>query len=97
MVALPMTQSLTVSATGVHHSAVFRLLPRALHRACIHLGAAPLVTMFCFSIDGEQDGCRLCALRCALCLLRRPEQLAWPFAVVSALASDVQVKLVYSR
>ena len=36
MVAPPMTQSLMVSATGVHQRAVFKLLPSAFHRACIH-------------------------------------------------------------
>jgi len=37
MVAAPTRVSLTVTTTGVHHSAVFRLCPRARQRACIQL------------------------------------------------------------
>ena len=45
MVAPPMTQSLMVSATGVHQSAVFKLLPSAFHRACIHFACGMIVSL----------------------------------------------------
>ena len=40
-----MTQSLMVSATGVHQSAVFKLLPSAFHRACIHFACGLIVSL----------------------------------------------------